>query len=67
MYKDVLEHLEAARSEKKWSFFSSYARRLTIIDLFWRHAIIRDTFLALASVLGPNKKADYSCVTLSHC
>ena len=35
LYKHALEHLEAARSEKKWVIFhSSYGKRLTIIDLF---------------------------------
>ena len=33
MYKHPLEHLEAARPEKK-EFFSSYGKCLTIIDLF---------------------------------
>ena len=53
LYKHALEHLEAARSEKKMvHFFFSYGKRLTIIDL-WRPVIGRDTFSALAPVLGP--------------
>ena len=35
LYKHALEHLEAARSENKMGiFFSSYGKRLTIMDLF---------------------------------
>ena len=35
LYKHALEHLEAARAEKKWPIcFSSYGKRLTTIDLF---------------------------------
>ena len=35
LYKHALEHLEAARPEKKWvSFFSSYGKCLTTIDVF---------------------------------
>ena len=50
LYKHALEHLEAARSEQKWVIrFSSYGKRLTIIDLFeglWLSS-------ALAPVLYP--------------
>ena len=35
LYKNALEHLQAARLEKKWViFFSSYGKCLAIIDLF---------------------------------
>ena len=34
LYKHALEHLEAARPEKKWSiYFSSYSKCLSIINL----------------------------------
>ena len=36
LYKHALEHLEAARSEKKVARFSCYGKCLTIIDVFER-------------------------------
>ena len=53
LYQQALEHLEAARPEKKLVLF--FFQR-EVADYFWRLArpvIVRDTFAALAPVLGP--------------
>ena len=55
LYIHALKHLEAAGPGKKSHFFSSYSKRLSIFDLF-EGLIGRDTFLALAPVLGPQQK-----------
>ena len=46
--------LQAARSETTGVSFSSYGKRLNIIDLR-RHVIGQDTFSVLAPLLRPSK------------
>ena len=50
LYKHALEHLEAARSE---IYFIFLRHTSDYHWLLWRTVIGRDTFSALAPVLGP--------------
>ena len=55
LYKHALEHLEAARSEKQRFFFLPTVNSWLLLAS-WRPVTGRDTFSALAPVLGPSQK-----------